>query len=480
MVKILVYNSKCRYIGRIKYLDMLRKDTRIRAKGAFFSPAFRKRQWDGYVYYITEKGGLFETGLLPLMYEKLRSYGQRVELIDKRESFRNQYNVNELGGMGFRGYQLEGLKSALGNKFQGIRYQRGILSEATNAGKSLIAGGIYASLSSKRMGLFLVNSKTLYEQSVRDFEKLLPGEVGQVNAKKTNWKRINICMVQTLGNRISKDHKFLNSLAKVDVIIVDEADEVINRKDCQRILSACYNATIRIALTGTPQLSDDKNRNMKQIAYFGPILHSTTNKELVDQGVSTPPDIRMYMGNKHVIEKGDYQREYSRGIIKNKRRHRKIWRLVSRYAERKDAIPCLIIFKNHEQAISLMEQCPDELRDKYRIKTVHHKTKNRTQIVEDFRRGKIDILVGSMILARGKNMPRIKLLTNAAGGTSHARILQIFGRSLRKHKSKEKVYIIDFWDVGEYLRLHSVRRLRYYKAQKFGVREIYKKHLKTK
>lgn len=479
MIKLFVYNQKCRYTGPIKYLDKLRKDTQIRAKGAFFSPAYRKRQWDGYVHYITEKSGMFDTGLLPLMHGLIKGYGKKVQIIDKRETFGNPFEVKELGGMNFRNYQINSIKALLNNKFEGIRFQRGILGEATNAGKSLIAGGIYANLSYKRQGLFLVNSKTLYEQSVKDFEKLLPGEVGQVNAKITKWKRINICMVQTLGNRILKSSKFMNDLAKVDVVIVDEADEVINRKDCQRILAACFNATIRVALTGTPQLSPDKNKNMKQISYFGPVLHTTTNKELVDQGVSTPPDIRMYMGNKSVIHRGDYVREYDQGIINNRRRHRKIWRLVSRYADRKDTIPTLIIFKNHQQAKSLISQCPIELRDKYRIKIVHHKTKNRTQIVEDFRRGKIDILVGSMILARGKNMPRIRLLINAAGGTSHTRVLQILGRSLRKHKSKDKVYIIDFWDVGEYLRLHSVRRLRYYKEQKFEVREIYKKHIKT-
>lgn len=475
-VKIILTNGRSRILVApgSTVLDELRERTRIKAKGYFFSPAYRKRQWDGYVNYVTEKTGSFETGLLQEMIDHLKDMKIKYTIEDNRDLFSDQHEVDNLGGMYFFKHQLESLNAVLENKVEGLKYQRGILNEATNAGKSLIAAGIYSSFAKKRTGLFLVNGKELFDQAVADLEKLLPGQVGQVSSKTFMWKRINVCMVQTLGNRIKNNPTYRNLLAKIDIIIVDEADEIMGRKDCKEILSICYNAPVRIALTGTADKSKDKNRNKALIAWFGPILHKITNKELVDLGISTKPDIRIYTGNTHVRRDGDWKGEYMRGIVKNKRRNKRIWKRVLKHSSKK-RLPILILYKNHKHAIKLMECCPPELLKKYNIRYVHHKTKDRKIIFQKFNDGKIDILLSSMIIKRGKNLPLIRALINAAAGDSETTILQIFGRAIRKHKSKNKVYVEDFWDIGKYLRRHSRHRVIYYKNQNFQVREIYKK-----
>lgn len=473
MVKIIVNNHKSRLIAPLKIKMQVRKVFAIKNKKAFWSPAFRQGNWDGYVRYIGEDSGLFSTGLLDQLCKHLDDLKKEYEIEDNREVFKDLHELNDMGGLEFRDYQLESVKSVLNNRFKGIRYQRGILSEATNAGKSLIAAGIYASFSQKRKGLFLVNNKTLFEQSYSDLCKLLGKEnVGRINSDITEWKRINICMVQTLGNRMKKDPKYKNYLAQVDIIIVDEADEVIGRKDCQSILNSSYNATIRIALTGTALKHKDPLRNQEQLSFFGPVLHTISNKQLVGLGVSTPPDIRIVLGNSTVRYDNDYKAEYQEGIINNPMRHRRIWKLIVKSLER-ERKPILVLFKIHEHAREIMEQIPEELATKYRVNVVHGKTKFREKIFNRFNEGKIDVLIASYIIKRGKNLPRIKVLINAAGGDSEVILLQIFGRALRSHKTKKKVIIYDFWDVGKYLQRHSKHRLIYYKNQGFPVKQTF-------
>jgi superfamily II DNA or RNA helicase len=80
-----------------------------------------------------------------------------------------------------------------------------------------------------------------------------------------------------------------------------------------------------------------------------------------------------------------------------------------------------------------------------------------------------------MIIKRGINLPLIRMLINAAGGDSETNVLQILGRALRKHATKDSVKVVDFYDEGAYLMRHSKHRVKFYKDQKFKVKELYKK-----
>lgn len=478
MVKIILGNNKSRVIATTKTLSKLRRDFKIRAKNYFWSPAYRQQKWDGYVRYISEVNGSFSTGLLDQVVELLKEQGKKYEIVDNRELFNPIHKVEDLNLTDFESFfdhQHVSLQAFLENRVAGIKFLRGILAEATNAGKSVIAAAIFAMFAQKRRGIFLVNSKTLFTQALRDLKKLFPDEVGQVSADKTDWKRINVCMVQTLGNRI-KNPEYRNYLAQTDIMIVDEGDELIGRKDCKDCLNTAFNAVIRICLSGTPLMSKDKCRNQDLLAYFGPVINTTTNKQLVDAGISTPPDIRVYTGSRR-DRGGSYKEQLDYGIIKNKYRHRRIWKRVDKQFQKKRG-PMVILFRYEDHARRLMRECPEDIQKIYRIEVVHHKTPGREQIFEDFNNGKVDILIASMIIRRGINLPLIKTLINAAGGDGEEGVLQILGRLLRKHKSKKKVWFIDYYDEGKYLRRHSKHRINYYKKQKFEVKEIYKKAFK--
>lgn len=476
MIEIVVKNTNSTMYATEETTLKIRGLMAIKAKNYFWSPAYRQRKWDGFINYMTPKG-LFETGLLSEVCNNLRKINKKFIITDEREKFKDLHLVDELGDLILREDQKVALHTLLNHKIEGLKFVRGIMAEATNYGKSIISAGVFAAFSQKRRGLLLVNSKTLFDQALPDLQNLLGKEqVGWVSSQKgVNWKRVNVCMVQTLGSRIKSNIQIRNELSKQDIVLIDEYDEVIGRKDCKLILKHCYNAPIRIGFTGSELMSKDKNRNMEQIKFCGPVIHKTTNKELVEQGISTKPNIKFVMGNDRIKIKGNWNEEYKKGIIKNKRRNRKVWRITNRVIEKG---PVLILFKIHKHGYELLAKCPQEFMNFYNVALVHHKTSNREELIEKFNNGKIDVLISSMILKRGKNIPMIRTLINAAGGDSEANILQLFGRALRKHKSKNVVDIIDFFDIGAYLQRHSKHRIRYYKKQGFEVKELYKTKLK--
>lgn len=485
MITIYIHNSKCKLTGdalQIKELEELEKIFKIKAKNYFWSPAFRKGHWDGFVRHI--KNNIISTGLLPELLEEIQKREWEYELIDKRENFKAVHDITQVGGMELRDYQLASLNSVLNNRVGKVRFQRGILFEATNAGKNLIAAGIHSAYSSRRQTIFAVDSKTIFDQAIVELPELLgQEEVGYISSKKsTPWKKFMVIMVQTVGGRMKKDPKLRALLANTDIFICDEADQVMGRKDAQEIMLATYNAPIKLALTGSAQLSKDKNKNKDQIAYFGPILHRTSNKELVDKGHSAVPHITICTGNtKDGHDSYDsFMEAYFHLIMRNKSRNRRIWKRVIKKVVEQDISPAIILIQYHEHADHLLKTLPDVLKD-YNIEVLHGKSKNREDVFKRFGEEKIDILICSMIIRRGKNLPLIRYLSNAAGGDSHANLLQILGRGLRKKEGiKDAIHIDDFYDKGLYIERHSKHRINWYKQEKFPVKEIYKNGKKRK
>jgi superfamily II DNA or RNA helicase len=476
MITIRVDNNKSRLFGDTKVIHKLRETIKIRVKNSWFAMKNNKWGWDGYVRWITENTHMFPTGLLPLVVHFLKQWDEDYELEDVRDSFKQAHEITELGGKELRDYQLAAVKTLLENKFEGIRFQRGILHEATNAGKNLIAAAIFKSFHNKRQGVFLIDEKEIFDQAVEELSELMPGEVGYINAKHIKPGRVTVCMIPTLGRRLTRDRKLQGWLAKQDIVIYDEADKSANGTGGKRILGYAFNANIRVALTGTAGMSKDKIKNRNIEAYFGPVVHRTTNKELVDKGYSTPPDIRIYTGNKTYRFDRDWKHEHEFGIIRNTQRHKKVWKLIKKFNKH---LPAMIMFRHHKHGREILKACPPSIREAYKIKMVHGETPNRRGIIKKFKEGKVDILICSMILKRGKNIPRTKMMINAAGGDTMEDVIQILGRLLRTHETKKKVLFIDLYDWGAYLQRHSKHRMKALKKEGFEVALKYQNTIRT-
>jgi len=90
----------------------------------------------------------------------------------------------------------------------------------------------------------------------------------------------------------------------------------------------------------------------------------------------------------------------------------------------------------------------------------------RTEILKDFQDGLVNILITSVILDQGIDIPNIDVLILAGGGASKIKSLQRIGRGLRINEGKENLLVIDFADrTHRYLAKHSYERLNSYSGE---------------
>lgn len=477
MIQIIVSNVNSRIICPTTLLEEVREVFKLKVKNAYYSEAFQDRRWDGYKRFITPSG-VFATGMLPEIYEWVKKEKHKVKLIDQRDSIEPEEFITEVGGEPLREYQLSSLKAFFNSTMKNLPFQRGIFKEATNAGKTRLATALYQCYPEDTIFFILIHRQLIHTQLLKDFTEFLGKDlVGVVKGDVVNIKKFNVCMVNSLYSKL-KDKRILQALASAHGFVVDEGHRA-QSATYARVLDKMYNATIRVSMSGTPLMNKDPIKNKKQIEQFGPLLHSTTNKDLIDGGFSTPPVVTINLGDTKNPKAKDYKQEYDKVITYNRKRNNKIWKRISRAIDR-NRLPLLVFTKYIDHTKTLYDSCPEEIKDKFKIGVINVNVKNRQAILDDYKLGKIDILIATHIIAEGQNMPLIKFAINAGGGDSAITIIQWVGRMLRKHKSKKKVYIEDYYDLGKYLKRHSKHRVKFYKDEKFEVKERYKAQAKKK
>lgn len=464
-------NNKCKLIGDIRILDKIYKAFSIRHPNAYHIAKYMPRGWDRKVHLVTDRG-YFKTGLLSKVYNYIKSnFKVDVEIVDNRIIKETSKSIIlEFGDIKLRDYQEEAVKRVIKNKIDSFPFHRGILDDAVNAGKTLIMTAIYLSFDSAK-GLILLDNSDLFNQFKDELPKYLPGvELSFMRGTKGDIKfgDLTIAMVQTLGKNIKL---FERDLAMVRTLLVDECHKA-GSKTFKKVLEKAFNATVRIGLSGSPFESKDKLRNFSIEENFGDILHKISEVELQKKGHSSKLMIKIIKGNTKYFGK-NYPDEYKNAISLSEERNNKSIERMEYYKNR-GKLPQLIVCKFHDHVEFLYQKTKKAFPD-LKVEAVHHKVKNRKQIIKDFKEGKIDILIASLIIKIGQNMPLIKYLQNASGTDSAIDIIQISGRAQRKHESKKITYIDDFYDEGEYLMRHSKHRINYYKKRGFKVYNLVKK-----
>jgi superfamily II DNA or RNA helicase len=468
VIQIELNNNKFKLTGNRKVLNKVYEDMKIRHPNQWYLRPYMEPGWDGKMKYISD-AGYARTGLLPMVTSLIEKYGEKYDIIDRRSELEVEEIPLKVGELKARDYQIEAVESIILNMVGGVLFQRGIIGAATNAGKTLMAAMLYKSFPGAKC-LILVNNKDLYEQFLDDMPKMFGDDWGYMRGKDLKWADIMVCMTPTLRNRLTT---FRSKLAKYDMVIFDEC-HLITSATNKQVITALYNTTIRVGMSGTALSHKSAIKNMDVRAFFGEITYTISNIELMDQGYSTPVVVKIVRGNTQVKIKGDYAEEYRQGISLSRERTRATLERISYYV-RRDCYPILVVGKYHEHVESLYRSINARFGNEFRVAYIHHKISDRKYILDKFKRGDIDILVSSLIIKLGQNIPLIRCMINASSGDSQINALQLVGRALRIHKSKKKVYYEDFWDEGHYLKKHSKHRIQYYKHQRFKVIELYKR-----
>jgi len=90
----------------------------------------------------------------------------------------------------------------------------------------------------------------------------------------------------------------------------------------------------------------------------------------------------------------------------------------------------------------------------------------RYEIIEQFNKGLVKILVATPIFDEGIDIPNIKSLVLLTQGKSKVKYLQRIGRSLRKSKDKQRVIIYDIIFNSNYFRDHAEEREKVLQEEK--------------
>ena len=420
------------------------------APGYLYSPSYRRNQWDGKIHFIS-KTGVFRTGLLPRVLEDLEKIGCTPKLVHEDPVEEISPNNWEIKAFNYYNYQ----KTLIN---QGLEKKRGIVKSPTGSGKTLIMAGLVKALAGRKM-VILFNAKQLLTQTY-DFLKdtcRLP-DIGLCFGDGYIYGDIMLCTVQSI-EKILDTH-----LEEAEVLMVDECHEFANGKTTLAALRAFPKAQYRIGFTAPPPSEIVPKMNLE--GSLGPLWDYVSTSGLVDTGKLTKPIIQLinrpYLAS-GIDEDMTYQEVYEEYIIHNDSRNNIIKDVVNEIRETTTKSRILILTKSLDHGRALENLLGD---GQVQFLQGSDSLGERYKSISKFRKhGDSSTLIGTKILQTGINIEEITHFINARGMKSEIATLQALGRALRRHDSKDKVFIYDFMDKENYLKQHSNARKRHYEKE---------------
>ena len=286
----------------------------------------------------------------------------------------------------------------------------------TGAGKSVVSTRF------KRQGklLVLIHTIDLVEQNAGYFDN-----VGIESGSRTaNGEDVIIATWQSMKNRL---HKYPPNY--FDQIQVDEAAHAAS-KEYSKVIQH-FTPRQLIGLTATPNRADGVGLG----AVFDKIVYEKDLQFGIKNGfLSKLRCQRVDMGvDFSTISKsmGDYSATQLAKAIK-KQGANDIIADVAIKAEK----PALVFACSIEHAKELVEKIPGAIE-------VNGKTKDRKNILQDFRDGKIETLVSVNLLLEGFDAPRTRTVVMARPTKSTSLYTQVVGRVLRLFEGKEYGTVVD-------------------------------------
>lgn len=441
--------------------------TSFQVAGYYFSKLYKKGIWDGRKHLLWKTSQLFPTGLAGYVCDALQKTKCPYEVVDCRTKPEFEPHPLNLRGIKLRGYQTEAVNI-------GVKVRRGIFKLGHGAGKTEIAAGLIQVLGLP--SLVVTHRKELLYQTGTRIQTRTKLPVGYIGDGSWKPKEVTVAMIETLA---SCDKGALKAfLDPIDVLIIDEG-HLLAAKVFYNIIQKCQ-AYFRFVFSGTPLMRDD-NRNMMIIGATGPVVYEVGHARLVEEKVLAEPKVEFLkvetgplkaaISYQTLDKKGKkkagqlYKKVYEEGITNNKFRNSLILKKVQEHPQ--DQVLVLVRIIRHGKNLQ-------ELFTKAGVKSEFiwgdDEEEHRYVSLINFRVGTLKVLISSMILKEGVDIPAMDVLIVASGAKSKITTLQSLGRALRKAKGKTKALIIDFLDMDHpYLLRHSERRLEIYEKEKFTI-----------
>ncbi len=314
--------------------------------GAWFSPAYKAKKWDGRIRLLNRKAGTFPTGLLGDVRKVLAHEGCGGIVLDHRQLLPPKiYQDSYFENIKFRNYQVEAID-------QGLEKIRGIFDVASGGGKTEIAIGLTKILNIKT--LYLVHRLDLLKQTRERFHKRLGAQTGQIGGGIFNPKDITIAMVETLFSRLTSPEvrEFLRS---VGCIIADECHTSVPGNKWYKVFMTCP-APYRYGLSATPLARTD-GRNMMLRAATGDIIFKMPSWYLIKLGYLAKPKIYFEIIKEKIDKRLRWQKAYNKGITKSRLRNEAIVKWCGILVDSRRIALVLVRYIEHGKRLEKMMAC---------------------------------------------------------------------------------------------------------------------------
>ena len=443
--------------------------------GAKFSPAYRKKYWDGKIRLFNIKKEEIYIGLLEKILDFCEQHKYTYEFVDNEQygtPFELDKTLSKEGVKGYmtaiskykpRDYQIDGVYDAL-------RHRRRLLLSPTASGKSLMIYSLVRYYIDKHQKILLVVPTTsLVEQMYKDFEdygwdsssychRIYSGK------EKTNELPVTITTWQSIYNLPKKWFE------KFGVVIGDEAHQ-FKSKSLISIMTKLLDTKYRFGFTGT--LDGSETHKWVLEGLFGSVYKIIKTDELMKKGHVATLDINVLL-LKHPPQKFEVFEDEVQYIIGHNRRNNFIKNLALDLKGN-----TLILYarvEGHGQPLYELINSNNLLENRH-VFFIHGgvDTETREKVRTITEKENNAIIVASYgTFSTGINIKNLHNVIFASPSKSRIRNLQSIGRVLRKGDNKTKATLYDIADDisyksrKNYTLNHLIERIKIYNEENFN------------
>ena len=443
--------------------------------GAKFSPAYKKKFWDGKIRLFNINTKEIYVGLLDRVIQFCKDHEYTYEFLDNKH-YGLPFEVNEMiskaGVKDYmtaiskhkpRDYQIDGVYDAL-------RHNRKLLISPTASGKSLMIYSIVRYfVESGKSTLIVVPTTSLVEQMYKDFadygwdvgsfcHKIYAGRERETDSQViiTTWQSI-----------YKLPRKYFE---RFSVVVGDEAHQ-FKSKSLISIMTKLADAKYRYGFTGT--LDGSQTHKWVLEGLFGPSYKIIKTDELMKKGHLATLDINVLL-LKHPPNKFETFEDEVQYIIGHNRRNNFIKNLALDLKGN-----TLILFARveaHGEPLYNLINNNNTIENR-QVFFVHGgvDTQSREKVREITEREDNAIIIASYgTFSTGINIKNLHNVIFASPSKSRIRNLQSIGRVLRKGSQKTRATLYDIADDisyksrKNYTLNHLIERIKVYNEENFN------------
>ena len=246
-----------------------------------------------------------------------------------------------------------------------------------------------------------------------------------------SWFRVVVGSVQTLQRpkrlaQFDKDY--------FDTIVVDEAHHCIS-DSYQRVLEHFSNANV-LGVTATPDRGDMRNLG----SYFESLAYEYTLPKAIKNGYLSPikaltipleldlSAVSMQSGDFKASEVGTALDPYLEQIADE----------MLKYCTDKKTVVFLPLVKTSQKFRDILNE------KGFKAAEVNGDSKDRAEILDDFSKGKYNVICNSMLLTEGWDEPSVDCIVVLRPTKIRSLYSQMVGRGTRLYQGKEDLLLLDF------------------------------------